>query len=430
MAAFDAQRTPQREIVEDCVHCGFCLDACPTYALWAAEADSPRGRIVLIDQALASADRLSDEMVTHWDRCLGCMACVTACPSGVRYDRLIGRVRPQVERHHRRGWRDRALRRLIFATLPHPRRLRALAPLLGPARGPLARALPGRLGALPRMAPRVPMRKLIRHRLPERTPALGEQRGRVGLLLGCVQRVFYTDVQLAAIRTLAAEGFEVLAPAAPACCGALEFHAGEEPTAMARAAETVEAFAALGPLDHVVTTAAGCGSTMKEYGELLATPAAHTFAARVRDVTELLGSMRAVAPRGPVPLRVAYHDACHLAHAQGIRAEPRQLLSAIPDLELVEVGAERDLCCGSAGVYNLLQPDAAAALGARKAARLLDTRAQAIAAANPGCAAQLDVHLRALGAALPVYHPVELVWRSIRAAGPRTGRLKRAGRSG
>jgi glycolate oxidase iron-sulfur subunit len=199
---------------------------------------------------------------------------------------------------------------------------------------------------------------------------------------------------------------------------------------MARAAETVEAFAALGPLDHVVTTAAGCGSTMKEYGELLATPAAHTFAARVRDVTELLGSMRAVAPRGPVPLRVAYHDACHLAHAQGIRAEPRQLLSAIPDLELVEVGAERDLCCGSAGVYNLLQPDAAAALGARKAARLLDTRAQAIAAANPGCAAQLDVHLRALGAALPVYHPVELVWRSIRAAGPRTGRLKRAGRSG
>jgi glycolate oxidase iron-sulfur subunit len=416
VSVFDAQRTPQREIVEDCVHCGFCLDTCPTYALWANEADSPRGRIVLIGDALDSAPTLSEEMVTHWDRCLGCMACVSACPSGVRYDRLIERVRPQVERHHRRPLRERALRRLIFAALPHPRRLRALAPALGPARH-LAGRLPGRLGTLPRVAPRTPLRKLVRHRLPERTPAVGEQRGRVGLLLGCVQRVFYSDTQLAAIRALAAEGFEVVAPAVPGCCGALEFHAGEERPAVARATETIAAFAELGPLDHIVTTAAGCGSAMKEYGDLLGTPAAHEFAGRVRDVTEVLGSVEPVAPRGPVPMRVVYHDACHLAHAQGVRSEPREMLRSVPELELLEVASERDLCCGSAGIYNLLQPEAAAELGARKATHLLQTGAEAIAAANPGCAAQLDLHLRELGQPLPVYHPVELLWRSIKAAG-------------
>jgi glycolate dehydrogenase iron-sulfur subunit len=422
MTAFDAHRPPEREIVEDCVHCGFCLDACPTYALWAGEADSPRGRIVLIAEALDSDAELSAEMVTHWDRCLGCMACVTACPSGVRYDRLIERVRPQVERHHRRPRSERWLRRLIFATLPHPGRLRALAPLLGPSRGLGAAVLPGRLGTLPKLAPRASMRKLLRSRLPERSPALGRQRGRVGLLRGCVQRVFYPEVQLAAIRALAAEGFEVLAPRAPGCCGALEFHAGEEPSAIARATETITAFDALGRLDHIVTTAAGCGSAMKQYGELLGSPQAQSFAARVRDVTEVLGSGAPVAPRGPVSLRVAYHDACHLGHAQGVRSQPRALLEAIPGLELLEVAVERDLCCGSAGVYSLLQPEAGAALGARKAAHLLDTGAQAIAAANPGCAAQLDFHLRELGSPLPVYHPVELVWRSIRAGSGRRAR--------
>jgi glycolate oxidase iron-sulfur subunit len=419
VSAFDAHRTPEREIVEDCVHCGFCLDACPTYALWAGEADSPRGRIVLIAEALDSATELSGEMVTHWDRCLGCMACVTACPSGVRYDRLIERVRPQVERHHQRPLSERWLRRLIFATLPYPGRLRALMPLLGPTRRLGASVLPGRLATLPQLAPRAPRRTVRRSRLPERTAAVGRQRGRVGLLLGCVQRVFYPDVQLAVIRALAAEGFEVLAPHAPSCCGALEFHAGEEPSAAVRARHTIAAFDALGPLDHVVTTAAGCGSAMKEYGELLGTAEAQAFGARVRDVTEVLGSVAPTAPRGPLALRVAYHDACHLAHAQGVRDEPRELLRAIPGLELLEVAVERDLCCGSAGVYNLLQPEPAAALGTRKAAHLLDTGAQAIATANPGCAAQLDFHLRQLGRPLPIHHPVELVWRSIQAGSGR-----------
>jgi glycolate oxidase iron-sulfur subunit len=401
------------------VHCGFCLDSCPTYVLWAEEADSPRGRIVLIDEALRSdVDTFSDEMVTHFDRCLGCMACVTACPSGVRYDRLIERVRPQIERHHERSAADRALRLLLFETLPHPKRLRAMAPMLAAARKMGAERLPDRLSILLKVAPRTPVKEVRRARLPVRTPAVGERRGRVGLLLGCVQRVFFAHVHRATINALAAEGFEVLAPELPDCCGALELHSGEEEAAVARARATVAAFAQLGTLDYVVVNAAGCGAAMKEYGELLDTPQARAFSDKVRDASELLASVEPRAPRGAVPMRVAYHDACHLAHAQGVRGEPRELLRSIPGLELVEVATEREVCCGSAGVYNLLQPEAAAALGVRKARHLIETGAEAIAAGNPGCAAQLDMHLRELGNPLPIHHPLELVWRSIAAAAP------------
>jgi glycolate oxidase iron-sulfur subunit len=402
---FDAHRTPEQDVVDDCVHCGFCLQSCPTYAVWAQEADSPRGRIVLVDQALHSDGGFTAEMVSHFDTCLGCMACVTACPSGVRYDRLIERVRPQVERGYRRPLGERAIRRLLFETLPHPRRLRGLGLLLGLAR---RLPLPAKLRTLVDVAPRAPARRIA---LPAITQAVGERRGRVGLLLGCVQRVFYPQVHQATINALAAEGFEVLAPPAAGCCGALEFHAGEEAAAVAKASATIAAFPA--DLDYVVVNAAGCGSTMKEYGELLGTAAAEGFSQRVMDVTELLGSLSPQAPRGPLPLRLAYHDACHLAHAQQIRDEPRDLLRAIPELELLEVASEAELCCGSAGIYNLTQPRAAAELGERKARHLLDTGAEAIAAANPGCAAQLDLHLRRLGRPLPVYHPIELVWRSI-----------------
>jgi glycolate oxidase iron-sulfur subunit len=423
MPAFDSHRPPEQDVVDDCVHCGFCLDTCPTYVLWGAEADSPRGRIVLINDGLEEESSMSDEMVTHFDRCLGCMACVTACPSGVQYDRLIERVRPQVERHHRRTAGERAVRRLLYETLPHPKRLRALAPLLAASRRVGAeRRLPQRLSVLAKVAPRPPSGRAAKAQVPARTPAVGPPRGRVGLLLGCVQRVFYPEVHRATAHVLAAEGFEVLAPRMPDCCGALELHGGEEPSALRRAEETIRAFAEAGGaegLDYVVINAAGCGSAMKDYGELLDTPQARDFSSRVRDVSELLGSVAPRAQRGPVPLRVAYHDACHLAHAQGIRAQPRALLQAIPDLQLVEVGTERDVCCGSAGIYNLVEPDAAGELGVRKARHLIDTGAQAVAAGNPGCAAQLDMHLRALGCALPIHHPVELLSRSLTAA--RTG---------
>ena len=405
---FDERRTPEQDVVDDCVHCGFCLQSCPTYALWAQEADSPRGRIVLVDQALHSDGEFTAEMVSHFDTCLGCMACVTACPSGVRYDRLIERVRPQIERGFRRPPGERAIRRLLFETLPYPRRLRALSPLLGVGR---RLPLPAKLRMLIDVAPRRTARRI---EVPAMTPAVGERRGRVGLLLGCVQRVFYPEVHLATVNALAAEGFDVLAPPGAGCCGALEFHGGEESGAVAKASATIGAFPP--DVDHLVVNAAGCGSAMKEYGDLLGTAEARAFSERVRDVTELLASIPPRAPRGPVPLQVVYHDACHLAHAQKIRSQPRELLSDIPGLELLEVGAEAELCCGSAGIYNLTQPAAAAELGERKASHLLDTGAEAIAAANPGCAAQLAMHLRRLGHPLPIYHPVELVWRSIAAA--------------
>jgi glycolate oxidase iron-sulfur subunit len=424
VSAFDAHRPPEPEVIADCVHCGFCLDACPTYQLWGQEADSPRGRIVLIAEGLKEGAELTPQMATHFDRCLGCMACVTACPSGVRYDRLIERVRPQVERHHRRSPGERALRRLLYETLPHPHRLRALAPLLQVAEHVPARWLPRALRPLAEVAPRRPA-AADRAPVPRFTPAVGERRGRVALLLGCVQRVFYPQVHRATVRVLAAEGYDVLAPVHPDCCGALELHGGAEAAGVRRARETIEALqresqaGGLGPVDHVVVSAAGCGSAMKGYGELLGTDEARRFSERVRDLTELLGQIEPRAARGPVAMRVAYHDACHLAHAQGIRREPRELLAAIPELELLEVAGERELCCGSAGIYNLVQPQAAAELGERKARNLLATGAQAIAAANPGCAAQLDVHLRRLGRPLPLYHPIELLARSIAGASGR-----------
>ncbi|MBV9818604.1 MAG: 4Fe-4S dicluster domain-containing protein [Solirubrobacterales bacterium] len=419
MPAFDLRRAPEQSIVDDCVHCGFCLDSCPTYVLWGLEADSPRGRILLINDGLNADHPMTDEMVTHFDRCLGCMACVTACPSGVRYDRLIERVRPQVERHHRRTPAERALRKLLFETLPYPKRLTAMLPMLAATRRVGVDRLPERLAMLARVAPRPPSGRPAPLRVPEHTPAVGPPRGRVGMLLGCVQRVFYADVHNATVRVLAAEGFEVFAPQLPDCCGALEMHGGAESAAARRAGETIAAFAAAGGgerLDHVVVSAAGCGSAMKDYGDLLDTDEARRFSEQVRDVSELLGSIEPRAPRGPVPLRVVYHDACHLAHAQGVRAQPRALLRGIPELELLEVGAEPDVCCGSAGIYNLVEPEAAAELGARKAAFLIETGAEAIAAGNPGCAAQLDMHLRELHHPLPIHHPIELLARSLDAA--------------
>jgi glycolate oxidase iron-sulfur subunit len=419
VSAFDSHRPPEADLIDDCVHCGFCLETCPTYALWGAEADSPRGRIVLMSEGLQEGSALSEEMVTHFDRCLGCMACVTACPSGVQYDRLIERVRPQVERHYKRPRADRFLRRLLYSTLPYPGRLRALVPMLALSRRLGVARLPKPFSDLARVAPRAPLSAARADGLAEHTPAVGETRGRVGLLLGCVQRVFYPDVHRATIAVLAAEGFEVIAPRQPDCCGALELHGGAEPGAVKRAQDTISAFAQAGGddgFDHIVVNAAGCGSAMKGYGELLGTDEARAFSARVKDVNELLGDVTPRAPRGPVPLRVVYHDACHLAHAQGIRSQPRELLAAIPELDLVEATAEKELCCGSAGIYNLVQPEAAAALGRRKAEHLRATGAQAIAAANPGCAAQLDLYLRELDAPLPIHHPMELLWRSLQAA--------------
>ncbi len=424
--AFDAHRPPARQHIEACVHCGFCLPTCPTYALWGEEMDSPRGRIVLMDEGLREGSAMTPELATHLDRCLGCMACVTACPSGVQFDRLIEAARPQVERNFERGPGDRAFRGFLYALFTHPGRLRAAAPAVRAAqrlgllrvvrRSWFERRWP-RLAAMARMAP--PPGSKARP-LPRLTPARGARRGRVALLQGCVQRVFFSRVNRATAFCLSAEGFEVIAPRMPRCCGALHLHGGAEPEAKALARRAIEA---LEGFDAVVVNAAGCGSAMKDYVHLLSDePAwaerAAAFSASVRDVSEFVGSVEPVAARHPVELRVAYHDACHLAHAQGVRQQPRDLLRSIPGLELLEP-AEWEICCGSAGVYNLMQPEAGAELGRRKAANLLATGADAMAAGNPGCALQIRSHLEEAGRPLPVHHPMELLARSI--AGPRTG---------
>jgi glycolate oxidase iron-sulfur subunit len=424
VGAFDAHRPPAKDLVDVCVHCGFCLPTCPTYLLGNEEMDSPRGRIVLMNLALEEADELSESMVTHWDRCLGCMACVTACPSGVRYDKLIEATRPQVERNHQRLPGDRAFRRFAYETFTHPGRLRALVPLLAGARRlGLTRASERWLTRFPRMRalqsllPDVTV-KAAAARLPETSPAQGQCRARVGMLLGCVQRVFFDDVNQATARVLAAEGFEVFAPRSVRCCGALMLHSGAEAEALELAKKMIEAFE---DCDYVAVNAAGCGSSMKDYGDLLSddedwAERAKRFSDRVRDVSQLLAEHEPVATRHPVPLKVAYHDACHLAHAQQVRSEPRTLLRAIPDLDLVDP-SEWEICCGSAGIYNILQPDAGAALGRRKAENLLATDAEAIVSGNPGCTLQITAHLRDQGHPLPIYHPVQLLDRSIRGVG-------------
>jgi glycolate dehydrogenase iron-sulfur subunit len=424
--AFDEIRAPDLDLIADCVHCGFCLETCPTYALWHEEMDSPRGRIVLMKSGLEEGSELSAELVTHIDQCLGCMSCVTACPSGVQYDKLIEDTRAQIERNHVRSRSERVFRRLLFATFTHPGRLRALAPLLTISRwlgllrfarsNALLERFP-RLGTLAGLAPATPLRA-TQKRIPERTAARGTARARVGLLQGCVQRVFFGPVNEATVQVLAAEGFEVHAPRHPRCCGALQFHSGWDAEGRDLAKQTIAAF---DRDDVVAVNAAGCGSAMKDYGHLLRddpewSERAAAFSAKVRDVTELLAEHEPVAARQPLPLTLAYHDACHLAHAQAVRSQPRALLHSIPQLELVEPD-EWQICCGSAGVYNLLQPQPAAELGRRKAQNLLSTGADAVVAANPGCVLQIAMHSEALGRRLAVYHPMELLRASIEGSG-------------
>ncbi|MBO0875164.1 MAG: 4Fe-4S dicluster domain-containing protein [Pseudonocardia sp.] len=421
-SAFDPHRPPARELLDECVHCGFCLPTCPTYQLWGEEMDSPRGRIYLMDLAERGEIGLDGALREHVDACLGCMACVTACPSGVRYDRLLESVRPQLERNVSRRPADRLFRDAIFALFPYRRRLRAAA-VPGalyqrlrriPTVARLAARLPGRLAAAESLLPPVRLRDAFRA-LPRRVPARGTRRRTVALLTGCVQDVFFHPVNVATARVLSAEGCDVLIPRAQGCCGALELHAGREPSALRRAQRTIAEFEALG-VDAVVTNVAGCGSSMKEYGQLLADdPAwakrAAAFSAKVRDVSEVLAELEPAAPRHPIRARAVYHDACHLGHAQGVRAQPRAVLRAIPRLELVEV-AEPELCCGSAGIYNLVAPDAAAELGARKAANVRAASPDVVVTANPGCLLQIRRHLGADGP--PLLHPVQLVDASIR----------------
>jgi glycolate oxidase iron-sulfur subunit len=377
--------------------------------LWHEEMDSPRGRIQLMEARLDGTLSLSRTVVEHFDRCLGCMACVSSCPSGVRYDRLIEATRDRVEREFQRSLGERLVRSLLFQLLPYPKRM-ALA---------LRLAAPGRRLPLPSA-----FRPLVEIAPPWRstggpaavTPAAGTRRARVGLLTGCVQSAVFGDVNTATARVLAADGFEVAVPP-QGCCGALSVHAGRLEEGKSFARRLIEAFEE-SDVDAVVVNASGCGSHLKELGWLLADdPAwadrAAAFSATVRDVGELLHDVEPRAPRRPLPLRVALQDSCHLRHAQGLPLASRASLDRIPGLELVEP-AEQDICCGSAGIYNVVQADAARELGERKAHQVLATGAQVLASANPGCLVQLATTLRRLKQPLPALHPIELVDASIR----------------
>lgn len=425
-SSFDACHPPEKQYIDDCVHCGFCLPACPTYVLWGDEMDSPRGRIYMIKKACDGEAPVDKRFRQHMDNCLGCMACMTACPSGVQYNKLIEPTRAQIERQVPRHWSEWFLRKIIFATFPHPGRLRLMAlPLFVYQKSGLRRLLrasgalkllPKRLAAMESLLPQVTAQAFSS--LPQRVQPQGPSRSRVGMISGCVQRVFFSRVNAATCRVLAAEGCEVVIPREQPCCGALMLHSGMEEEAAALARKMIAAFEAA-DVDTIIINSAGCGSTMKEYGYLLRDdPAwaerATAFSAKCRDIAEFLTELEPIAPRHPLKTRVAYHDACHLQHAQGVREQPRSLLGKIPQLEVAEI-PEASLCCGSAGVYNLLQPETANQLGSRKVDNLLTTSADAVISANPGCLLQLMNGLRRRGLkTIPAFHMIELLDASIR----------------
>ncbi len=420
---FDDREPPAAKLLADCVHCGFCLPTCPTYLLWGEEMDSPRGRIYLMSE-VAGGEPLTKTVAGHFDKCLGCMACVTACPSGVHYERLIGATRAQLERRVKRPWAERFLRRAVFSLFPYPRRMGVAVKGLSfyqrsgmsnlVRRSGLLEHLPPILGTLESLAPRLEKRSV---RLPDFVGAQGMPRGRVALLSGCIQSVVFPAINAATVRVLAAEGFEVVVPPGQGCCGALSAHAGRVDEARDFARSLLDCFD-VSSVDAVVVNSAGCGSTMKEYGYLLRddprfADKAERFSSAVRDFAEFLDERTQIAQYHPLELRVAYHDACHLSHAQGVRDAPRRVLGTIPGLEIFEV-PEGEICCGSAGVYNLLQAGPASELGDRKANNVLTTGAQLLVAANPGCSMQIAAAVARRRGRIAIAHTAQVLDASIR----------------
>ncbi|HSE02657.1 MAG TPA: (Fe-S)-binding protein [Methylomirabilota bacterium] len=398
-----------------CVHCGICLPQCPTYRVLGEEMDSPRGRVYLMRAAADDRIGLTPTMARHLDLCLGCRACETACPSGVPFGQLLEATRGQLER---RGvtapTRDAATLRFLLEVFPHPARLGPMLHALrmyqwsgmqAVVRGLGLLAPFGKLRAMEALLPPVPAPAAP---LPELIPARrGPRRGRAGLLVGCAQRFFCPEVNADTARLLAAAGYDVVVPRAQECCGALHLHAGRLEEFRAMAGRLMPAFA---DVDVVVANAAGCGSALKEYGHWLPGDAAGRFAARVRDVSEVLAECE--LPLRPLRETVTYHDACHLAHGQKVRAQPRELLRRIPGLTLVDL-PDSELCCGSAGVYNLLEPDMAGRLGREKVARIRETGARVVTAGNAGCLMQIRQHCREAGLDVEVAHPVTLLARAL-----------------
>jgi glycolate oxidase iron-sulfur subunit len=428
------------EGVNQCVHCGLCLAACPTFAELGTEMDSPRGRIFLIKSLAEGRIGLGDATVEHLSLCLDCRACETVCPAGVPYGRLIEAAKAEVERQRPGPAPRRVFRWLNFGLLlGHPRLLAAATTGLRlyqssglqalARRAGLTRLLPGTLPAWEALLPPLPS-AAARAPLPPLTPALGPRRARVALLTGCVQSVVFGAHNRATARVLARNGCDVLVPAGQGCCGALNAHGGDHARAVAMARRTIETFEAAGA-EAVVVNTSGCGAHMKAYGALLAgDPAwaerAARFARTVQDVAEFLAREPLRGPLAPVPLTATYHDPCHVVHGQKIRRPPRELLAQVPGLRLVEL-PESDWCCGSAGIYNLTQPEMAGRLLRRKVRNIEATAADAVITANPGCILQIQAGLRARGLEPPVLHLVEVLDRAYGSAGDATVPAGRAG---
>ena len=402
-----AHRVATEERLRECIHCGLCLNACPTYVELGTEMDSPRGRIALIRSLEEGRQSVTPDVVRHLDLCLGCRACESACPSGVQYGSIIEEARSYIEMTYRRRRWDHWRRQAILWMFPYPKRLRVLL---------TAARLLQKLGcwrAVQRVILAAGLVPLVErpHALPEVSAATGSERSRVALLSGCVSRELLPQTNQATVRVLTENGVTVVIPSGQGCCGALHLHSGDPQTARQLARRNVDVFAA--NFDAIVTNTAGCGAAMKEYGTLLSgdrtyAARAQDFAARVRDVTEFLTNLPARSPERTVTSRVTYHDACHLAHGQQIREAPRDLLRLIPGLELVEL-PESDVCCGSAGSYNLTESSMAGRLRNRKIDNILRTESSCVVSANPGCSLQIQAGLRARGLAIRVVHPVELL---------------------
>jgi glycolate oxidase iron-sulfur subunit len=422
------------ELFLDCVHCGLCTSACPTYLELGTEADSPRGRIYLMRAVTDGRVSLDHEVRRHLDLCLDCRACESACPSGVQYGKLIEPFRIQMaERKLSPGSMAWLQRLVVFHLTPYRRRLRlALAPArwlrrlgidrLAKQLG-LSRLLPRSLRQLNDMLPRL---ERYHARLPELVPAEGKRRARVGFFVGCAADVFFPETTLATIRVLQHNGCDVWIPPGQGCCGALHYHSAQEAAAQRFAALNCAAFVdrgtnSPGKLDAIIVNAAGCGAMLKDYGHLLANApdaaGGTALAARVKDVSEFLIELGPVKPAHPIPIRAAYHDACHLCHAQQIRRQPRELLEMIPGLTLVPL-AEPEICCGAAGSYNLSEPDMAERLGRRKASNIEAGNVQAVFAGNVGCLLQIGRYLRSSLPRLWLAHPVDALWASYRGIIP------------
>ncbi|MBE9059416.1 (Fe-S)-binding protein [cf. Phormidesmis sp. LEGE 11477] len=429
LPSFDGSAPPPQNLIDACVHCGFCLPTCPSYRVIGKENDSPRGRIYLMDAINKGEAPLSPASVQHFDTCLGCLACTTACPSGVQYDKLISSVRPQIQRNHPRPIKQKAVRQLIFSLFPYPDRIRLLLTPLALYQKLGISKLLKKTGLLKQISPNLAaMESLLppvtascfADNLPEEIPATTDKRYRVGMILGCVQRVFFSGVNEATARVLSANGCEIIVPRSQGCCSALPEHQGETAQAQALARQMIDSFEGTG-VEYIIINAAGCGHTLKEYGHILADDPAYAdkakaFAAKVRDVQEFLAEVGLSAELHPLqtdPLVTVYQDACHLLHGQKISRQPRQLLQQIPGLALKEP-LDAALCCGSAGVYNMLQPEIAEELGQMKATNLVKTGATLIASSNPGCSLQIKQSLENQGQKVMLKHPMELLDLSIR----------------